>query len=545
VGFPRATRGFGYFHVMTDLVRVRRALLSVSDKNDLIPFARALAAHGIELISTGGTARMLFDAGLRVLPVEHVTGFPEMMDGRIKTLHPLIHGGLLARRDVNAHVQSMRDHNIKPIDLVCINLYPFERTLREELSRDEAIELIDIGGPAMIRSAAKNHEFVAVVTAPSQYDRIVSELNAHEGATTLELRRDLAAAAFSRTAEYDAAISSWMCGRAAASFPPTLRLSMTRQDQLRYGENPHQKAAVYADPAEVGPSVVKARLLSGKPLSYNNLNDAAAALELVREVERMFPARAAAAIIKHTNPCGAALGATAKQAFERAYEGDPVAAFGGILAISAGMDAACAESVCPGEKFFEVIVAPSFDEGAVALLAERWKNVRLLEVGALEEGPNFARVEYRSLPGGMLVQERDRTIPDATKWQHVAGPAPANDVVESAAFLFLCAKHLKSNAVAIGAAGQLLGAGAGQMDRVTAARLAVEKAGAKIKASKATVIAASDGFFPFPDGPQLLIDAGVRVIVQPGGSKKDQETIDLCVKRSVTLLMTGVRHFKH
>jgi len=532
---------------MPDLVPVRRALLSVSDKKDLIPFARSLAARGVELISTGGTARTLFDAGLRVLPVEHVTGFPEMMDGRIKTLHPLIHGGLLARRDVQAHVQSMREHNIKPIDLVCINLYPFERTLREELSREEAIELIDIGGPAMIRSGAKNHEFVAVITAPSQYDRVVSELAAHEGATTLEMRRDLAAAAFSRTAEYDAAISAWMCGKAAASFPPMLRISMTRQDQLRYGENPHQEAAVYADPAEVGPSVVKARLFSGKPLSYNNINDAGAALELVREAGQCFreSARAAAAIIKHTNPCGAALGASAKEAFERAYEGDPVAAFGGILAISREVDVDAAESICRGEKFFEVIIAPAFDNGAASALSERWKKVRLLVVGDLDAGPNFARMEYRSLPGGMLVQQRDRALPEPAKWTRVAGPAPSQELLDSAAFLFLCAKHLKSNAVAIGAGGQLLGAGAGQMDRVTAARLAVEKAGTKLKASKTPVIAASDGFFPFPDGPQLLIDAGVKVIVQPGGSKKDQETIDLCVKRGVTLLMTGVRHFRH
>ncbi len=530
---------------MPDLVPVRRALLSVSDKNDLIPFARSLAAHGVELVSTGGTARTLFDAGLRVLPVEHVTGFPEMMDGRIKTLHPLIHGGLLARRDVPAHVQSMRDHNIKPIDLICINLYHFERTLREDLSREESIELIDIGGPAMIRSAAKNHDFVTVVTSASQDDRVVNELAAHNGATTLELRRDLAAAAFSRTAEYDAAISSWMCGRAAASFPTTLRLSMTRQDQLRYGENPHQEAAVYADPAEVGPSVVKARLLSGKPLSYNNLNDAAAALVLVREARQMYGDRAAAAIIKHTNPCGAALGGSPKEAFDRAYESDPMAAFGGILAINVEIDVAAAKAIGDGEKFFEVIIAPSIHEEASSLLADRWKNVRLLEVGDLEVSANFARIEYRSLPGGMLVQQRDRAVPEQAKWSHAAGPAPSQEILDAGAFLFLCAKHLKSNAVAIGANSQLLGAGAGQMDRVTSARLAVEKAGARIKMSKAPVIAASDGFFPFPDAPQLLINAGVRVIVQPGGSKKDQETIDLCVKKNVTLLMTGVRHFKH
>lgn len=529
---------------MSSTVRVSRALISVSDKRDLVPFARALADMGVTIISTGGTARALTEAGLRVVGIEEVTGFPEMMDGRVKTLHPAVHGALLARREFDAHVKAMRQHGITPIDLVCVNLYPFERAVRENLSRDEAIELIDIGGPSMIRSAAKNHEYVTVVTSPTQYDRVVDELRRHEGATTLDLRRDLAAAAFSRTAEYDATISAWMCGREAAAFPPMLRLSMTKQEQLRYGENPHQEAAVYADPAQHGANVVTARLLAGKPLSYNNLNDAAAAFELVRDLRLLFPDQAGAAVIKHTNPCGCAIGDSAARAFDLAYAGDPLAAYGGILAINAVIDHDCAARIVEGEKFFEVIIAPSVDAEAAAMLSERWKNVRVLATGEIDPRETPGAVDYRSIPGGMLVQHRDRALAAPSKWAHAAGPAPGENALRDAMLLWTAAKHLKSNAVAVGADGMMLGAGAGQMDRVTSARLAIEKAGDRLHASSSPV-AASDGFFPFADGPKLLIDAGVKVIVQPGGSKRDQDTIDLCNQRGVTCLMTGVRHFRH
>jgi phosphoribosylaminoimidazolecarboxamide formyltransferase/IMP cyclohydrolase len=529
---------------MPSSLPIRRALLSVSDKTDLIPFARALAERGIELVSTGGTAKVIAATGLPVVGVDSLTGFPEMMGGRVKTLHPAVHGAILARRDDAEHLAAMEQHGIGAIDLVCVNLYPFERTLSEDLSRDEAIELIDIGGPSMIRSAAKNHEFVTVVTSPTQYDRVANELRQHDGATTLELRRDLAAAAFSRTAEYDATISAWMCGREASFFPPMLRQSLTKREQLRYGENPHQQAAVYADPAQRGANVVTAPLLHGKPLSYNNLNDAAAALELVRDLRQLFPARAAAAIIKHTNPCGAAMGDSARAAFDGAYAGDPLAAYGGILAINVPIDEPCARRLCEGERFFEVIVAPSFDDRAVALLGERWKMVRLLAVGDIAASSGLSSVELRSIPGGMLLQHRDLALPDPSKWTHAAGPGLESRARDTACLAVVACKHLKSNAVAIAADGAILGAGAGQMDRVTASRLAVERAGGRVRAAGGAV-AASDGFFPFDDGPRLLIEAGVKVIVQPGGSKRDEDTVRLCAEREVTLMLTGVRHFKH
>ena len=526
-------------------VTVRRALLSVSDKTDLVPFARALESHGIEIISTGGTAKALADAGLTVIPIEEVTGFPEMMDGRVKTLHPAIHGALLGRRNVDSHVDAMKEHGISPIDLVCVNLYPFERTLNDDLSREEAIELIDIGGPSMIRSAAKNLESVAVVTNPSQYDRVADELARHDGATTLELRQDLAAAAFSRTAEYDAMISAWMCGRQATSFPPLFRISQTQHSQLRYGENPHQEAAVYLNPAESGANVVAAELLHGKPLSYNNLNDASAALELVRELAKVFPSKVATAVIKHTNPCGCAIADTPCEAFERAYAGDPLAAFGGILATSGTVDRATAESIAADQKFFEVIVAPQFDELARAVLSERWKNVRLLATGDLVDHDRLSSIEYRSIPGGLLAQQRDQSLADPGRWTRAAGPTMDQQQLESAAFLWMVAKHLKSNAIAIGADHRLFGAGAGQMDRVAASRIATEKNGSKKNETGTFFIAASDGFFPFPDGPQLLIDAGIRGIIQPGGSKRDDEVIKVCNDHNVAMYFTGRRHFKH
>jgi phosphoribosylaminoimidazolecarboxamide formyltransferase/IMP cyclohydrolase len=530
---------------MPDLVPIRRALLSVSDKSDLVPFARSLVEHGARIISTGGTARALADAGIEVIPVDRVTGYPEMMDGRVKSLHPSIHGGLLARRDVDDHIRAMRDHGIEPIDLVCINLYPFEQTiLRDGVTRDEAIEQIDIGGPAMIRSASKNHDFVTVVTSPRQYDRVVSEMRRHEGATTLELRRDLAAAAFTRTAEYDTAISAWMGTRRPESFPPMLRLTYAHHADLRYGENPHQQAAVYANPASAEPSVVKARLLHGKPLSYNNLHDGAAALQLVQDLHLSEFDACAAAIIKHANPCGAAVAGSLAEAFERAYDGDPLAAYGGVLAMSTVVDDVAAACIVEGRKFLEVIIAPGFHEAARTMLAERWKSARLLAVGDLHHSP-ASHMDYKSIPGGMLVQERDLRGADVADWSHAAGPPPNEQLIREAAFIWMVCKHLRSNAIAIGAGGQMIGAGMGQVDRVNACRLAVDRAGDRARLDDRHVIAASDAFFPFPDGPTILIDAGVTCLVHPGGSKRDQETIDLCNQRQVTCLLTGVRHFRH
>jgi len=530
---------------MPDLVPIRRALVSVSDKTDLVPFVKGLVDFGVQIISTGGTARALAEAGIAVLPIEKVTGFPEMMDGRIKTLHPAIHGALLARRDVDAHVRAMREHDITPIDLVCVNLYPFEQTVAAaDVTEAEAIEQIDIGGPSMLRSAAKNHPAVTVVTAVGQYDRVLEEMKAHDGATTGALRRELATAAFTRTAEYDTAISAWLSSTGEEAFPAMLRLSFVRQAELRYGENPHQKAVLYADPASTEPSVVTASVLHGKPLSYNNIHDAAGALELIQDLHRAFPRLATAAVIKHTNPCGAAVADDLAEAFRLAYEGDSLAAYGGILAVSRRMDQATAALICEGQKFFEVIIAPGYDEAAFAMLGERWKNVRLLSLPTLEGAPQ-RRIAYRTIPGGLLAQDRDTQPADLGQWVHAAGPAPSQQLLADAAFIWSVVKHLTSNAVAIGRGHQLLGAGAGQMDRVASCRLAIEKAGARLGRGDGPAIAASDAFFPFPDGPQLLIDAGVKCIVHPGGSKRDQETFDVCNSHDVTVILTGVRHFRH
>ncbi|MCA9291064.1 MAG: bifunctional phosphoribosylaminoimidazolecarboxamide formyltransferase/IMP cyclohydrolase [Phycisphaerales bacterium] len=527
---------------MSQLVPIRRALISVSDKTDLVPFARALAARGVELVSTGGTAATLAAAGIDVINIADVTGFPEMMDGRVKTLHPAIHGALLGRRDQPSHMASMQEHGFVPIDLVCVNLYPFERTIRTpDVAPEDAIEQIDIGGPAILRSAAKNHADVTVITAVTQYDRVINELKANDGATTLELRRDLAAAAFSRTAEYDSAISAWMSHRREQVFPPTLRLSYVQQFDLRYGENPHQDAALYANPASRDASVVRARLLQGKPLSYNNIHDGAAALEVVRDLGTIFPDRAAATVIKHTNPCGAAVATTLHEAFERAYDGDPLAAYGGILATSRPIDVATATAICAGTKFLEVIIAPEIDPAAAEMIAARWTNARVLAVGPLN-GADGMHLDYKSIPGGMLVQHRDTRIGDGRDWQHAAGPAPSDDVLRDALFANVIAKHLKSNAIAVARGGRLLGGGPGQVDRVSSCHIAIAKAGDRIGPG---TVAASDAFFPFPDGPALLIDAGVTCIVQPGGSKRDPETFALCDERGVTCLTTGIRHFRH
>jgi len=529
---------------MPDLVPIRRALLSVSDKTDLVPFANGLKALGVEIISTGGTARALREANVQVIEVEQITGMPEMMDGRVKTLHPTIHGGLLADRDNSAHVQALREHNIEPIDLVCINLYPFEQTVAApDVSPAQCIEQIDIGGPAMLRSAAKNHAFITVVTASLQYDFIMNELHEHDGATTLALRRELAAAAFTRTAEYDTAISAWMSRTQQPQFPYTLQLNYAHVRDLRYGENPHQQAALYSDPANREPSVVDAEVLHGKELSYNNILDASCAMEIVRDLQRIKSSQTSAAIIKHNNPCGAAVGEYLADVVARAYKGDPLAAFGGILAVGTRLDRQAAEAIVEGEKFLEVVIAPGFDDVALETLSARWKNVRLLAVPTMHEHVGRS-LDYRSMPGGMLIQQRDSADASPQHWHHAAGPAPDALLVDNAAFVWMVCKHLRSNAIAIGENGQLLGAGAGQVDRVGACRLAVSKAGDRL-VDATRPAAASDGFFPFADGPQHLIDAGVTCIVQPGGSKRDEQTINLCEQRGVTLLLTNIRHFRH
>ncbi len=525
----------------------RRALLSVSDKRDVVAFARALASLQFELISTGGTAKALADAGLRVRSIDQLTGFPEMLDGRVKTLHPKVHGGLLGRRDVASHVSAMTAHAIEPIDLLCVNLYPFAATIsKSEATFEECIEQIDIGGPAMIRSAAKNHPFVTVVTDPSQYDRVIEALRRGDGTVDMAFRRQLAAEAFAHTARYDGTIAGWMQGTGEL-FPETLDLRFSRVNSLRYGENPHQRAALYRDSTSCDPGVVDAHMIEGKPLSYNNILDAGAALELATDLRAVGGNGCAACVIKHTNPCGAAIGRDLAEAFDRAYEGDPLAAYGGIVAIAGCVSAALAQRMATSDRFLEVVVADSFEDEAILVLAQRWKNVRLMATGSrANKSALTASRLLRSVPGGLLVQEADQSPVDGGTFTHVAGPPPTDAMRYDAAFLTVVSKHLKSNAVCIGGGGSLWGAGVGQMDRVAACRHAVEKAKARLDSSgKIAAVAASDAFFPFDDGPRVLIDAGVQCVVHPGGSKRDSDTEALCQDRKITLLVSGVRHFRH
>ena len=534
---------------MADVIPIRRALVSVSDKDGLIPLARALVAAGCELISTGGTARALTEAGLAVTPVDEVTRFPEMLDGRVKTLHPGVHAGLLARRDDPAHLSAIRDHGIAPIDLVIVSLYPFERTTANpDVTLAEAIENIDIGGPSMIRSAAKNHASVGVVTDPAQYATVIAELELHAG-LTLATRQALAAAAFARTAAYDAAIAAFLTPRFApedALLPDRLILPLERTTTLRYGENPHQRAAVYRATAGAlagSPSVIDAVQLHGKELSYNNLLDAAAAVATMTDLARLAPEHASAAVVKHTNPCGAAHAPAVADAIDLALAGDPVAAFGGILACSRAIDRAAAERLSAKGLFLEVVIAPTFDADALEMLRARWANVRLLALGDLAATPPALTV--RTIPGGALAQEPDALAMDHPDWTIGAGPPIADAHRAVAAAVWAMAKNLTSNAIAIGgidgAGVRLFGAGAGQMDRIASCRIAIEKAGDRARGA----IAASDAFFPFADGPAALIDAGVSVIVHPGGSKRDRDTLDLCDQRGITCLVTGARHFRH
>ncbi len=541
---------------MSDVIPIKRALVSVSDKTGLVEFAGRLAKHGVQIISTGGTARALADAGIDVTPVERVTDFPEMMDGRVKTLHPKVHGGLLALRDKDEHTQAMAEHGIEPIDLVCVNLYPFEKTVaQQDVAKEEAVEQIDIGGPSMIRSGAKNHRFVAVVTDPSQYEWVGDEVDKHGGATTIQTRAELAAAAFARTAAYDAAIASWLGAHVTGGagddgeslFPDPLMLRLDRLAVLRYGENPHQAAALYGQAGCPEASVATAKQLHGKQLSFNNLNDAAAALELVKEFDRP-----AAAVIKHTNPCGCAVGDSLATAFERAYEGDPMAAFGGIVALNRPVDLDTANRVTGpgpdgGPKFLEVVIAPEYHEDALTVLRDRWKNVRLLAVGELRapDQRDARLVDTRSITGGLLAQQRDLADMTPRSWRHVAGPDPDEATMTSLYLAWCAVKHIKSNAIAIARDAVLVGAGAGQMDRVESCKIAVAKSNARGENRTQGAVAASDAFFPFRDGPDVLIAAGIKAIVQPGGSKRDGDTIGACDEAGVSLLFTGRRHFRH
>jgi phosphoribosylaminoimidazolecarboxamide formyltransferase/IMP cyclohydrolase len=521
---------------MTELIPVQRALLSVSDKTGLAEFATALHGEfGVELISTGGTAKFLREHGLPVTDVAQVTGFPEMMDGRVKTLHPAIHGGLLALRDNPAHVDAMKEHGIRPIDLVCINLYPFEQTVRKpDVSFDEAIENIDIGGPSMIRSAAKNHRFVTVVTDPVRYQRVLEDLRAHDGCSSARQRLRQARDAFAHTAEYDSLIANYLASSAGMDSSGMV-LNLHKSLDLRYGENPHQKATLLVGKKPSEASVAFSRQLHGKGLSYINLLDADAALAAVKE----FSAPAAC-IVKHTTPCGCATATTLADAFRRAFEGDPLAAFGGIVALNRAVDDDAAEAITSINKLLEVIVAPRFEQDALDKLRGRWKNVRLLEVGPMGTA-DPEELHMHKIVGGYLVQQRDTLGLDESTWMVASKRAATEREMNDLRFAWLVCKHVKSNAIVVAGNQMLLGAGAGQMDRPSAARLAVAKAGTRASGA----VAASDAFFPFPDGPQILLDAGVTALIHPGGSLKDQESIDLLDSRGAALILTGQRHFKH
>ncbi len=550
-------------------IRPRRALLSVSDKAGLVDLARTLAQHGVELISTGGTAKALSAAGLEVKQVESLTGFPEMMDGRVKTLHPKVHGGILAVRDNPEHQDAMKAHGIAPIDILVINLYPFEQTISKPgCSRAEAIENIDIGGPSMVRSAAKNHAYVAIVTDPADYARIAHELDTNDARLSRALLDELAAKAFALTARYDAAIAAYLAkppareGVASTAemhaghpalppeFPANLSHSFKLAQTLRYGENPHQAAALYTPAAGSHElSIAGATQHHGKELSYNNINDAAAALTLAQHLDRISNGRPAACVIKHANPCGAAIADAPLDAVDEAIASDPLAAYGGILATNAIIDAAAAERLIQKDIFLEVVVAPGYSAEALEKLKGRSANIRLLEVGTFAKASGEQnKLEYKFVPGGLLVQERDQRLARHDEHQHRSGPAPSEDTLEVATFMEAVTRALLSNAVAIGGhspvrphAIRLFGTGAGQMDRVTSCRIAVEKAGANARGA----LAYSDAFFPFNDGPTILADAGVATIVHPGGSKRDQDTFDLCQSRGITCLITGIRHFRH
>jgi phosphoribosylaminoimidazolecarboxamide formyltransferase/IMP cyclohydrolase len=533
-----------------ETIQVRRALVSVSDKTGLLPFARALAARGVAIVSTGGTAKTLGSGGVPVVGIADVTGFPEMLEGRVKTLHPKIHGGLLADRDKPEHMDTIAAHDIEPIDLVCVNLYPFAATIaRPGVTLAEAIENIDIGGPSMVRSAAKNHHGVAVVVDPADYGAVLAELEAGGGALSLATRKRLAAKAFAHTAAYDAAIADYLErayapeeGPGREALPQTLRLNLPRVQVLRYGENPHQKAAFYRESGVAEPCVGNARRAdrSDKEVSFNNLFDLNAALELVKE----FPEAPAAAIIKHTNPCGCALGDTLEEAFVRAREADTVSAFGGILAVNRPLDRATAERITGPNTFFEAIVAPGYAEGVLEILTQKKKwgaNLRLLEVDALAGGPGGEGWDLKRVVGGLLVQTRDLRPLGPDDLAVASKRRPTDEEVAELLFAWRCVKHVKSNAIAITSGRALRGTGAGQMNRVRSVRLAVEQAGDHARGGAL----ASDAFFPFPDGPEVAAAAGVRAIIQPGGSVKDQDTIDVCDRNDIALVLTGVRHFRH
>ncbi len=529
---------------MTDLQPVRRALLSVSDKTGLVEFAKALAERGIELVSTGGTARALRDAGLTVADVADLTGYPEMMDGRVKTLHPAVHGGLLALRDNMDHVGSMETHGIGAIDLLVVNLYPFEETVAGGADYNTAIENIDIGGPAMIRAAAKNHRFVSVVVDVQDYDRVLAEMDRNEGRTGYAFRQRLALTAYARTGAYDAAVSAWMAGALDEAAPRRRAFAGTLAQTLRYGENPHQSAAFYTDGADI-PGVATARQHQGKELSYNNINDTDAAIRLVAEfAPEDGPA---CAIIKHANPCGVARSESYVSAFASAFDCDRTSAFGGIVALNGTLDGDTARAI--SEIFTEVVIAPDATDEAKEVFAAK-KNLRLLTTGGLPD-PRAARLAVRQVSGGWLVQDDDIGHITADDLKVVTRIEPTDDQIDDLLFAWRVAKHVKSNAIIYAKGGATVGIGAGQMSRVDSTRIAARKAqdmaevmGLPAPLTQGSVVA-SDAFFPFADGLITAAEAGATALIQPGGSMRDDEVIAAADEAGLAMVLTGMRHFRH
>ena len=527
-----------------DKVKIRTALLSVSDKTDIIELATVLSKLGVKLLSTGGTAKAIAEAGLPVTDVSDVTNFPEIMDGRVKTLHPNVHGGLLAIRDDAEHVEAMKAHGIEAIDLSVINLYPFEEVRAKGGDYPTTVENIDIGGPAMIRASAKNHAYVTVVTDPSDYPDLVEALQADDGQTSYALRQRFAAKAYARTAAYDAVISNWFAEALAIKTPDYRAIGGALKEKMRYGENPHQSAGFYLT-GEKRPGVATATLLQGKQLSYNNINDTDAAYELVAE---FLPENApAVAIIKHANPCGVATGPTLAEAYRRALACDSVSAFGGVIALNRTLDAETAEEIV--KLFTEVIIAPDATEEAKSIIARK-PNLRLLAAGGLPD-PRAAGITAKTVSGGLLVQSRDNGMVEDLDLKVVTKRAPTPQELEDMKFAFKIAKHVKSNAVIYAKDGQTAGIGAGQMSRVDSARIAAQKAEDAAKAlglaeplTRGSAVA-SEAFYPFADGLLAAIAAGATAVIQPGGSMRDQEVIDAANEHNVAMVFTGMRHFRH
>lgn len=532
------SKSFPSFH---EAITPKRALLSVSDKTGLIDLAKALARHGVELISTGGTHKAIKEAGLAVKDISEITNFPEMMDGRVKTLHPLVHGGLLGRRDVAEHTQAMKDHNIGAIDIVVVNLYPFSETVAKGGDFALCVENIDIGGPSMIRSAAKNHDFVTIVTSAADYADLIAELDRHDGKISYPTRREFAAKAFAMTAAYDGAISAWFGNQLGAAWPQTLSASAKLSNELRYGENPHQKAALYLDGSN-RPGVALAKQLQGKELSYNNLNDTDAAFELVSEFDEP-----SVAIIKHANPCGVASAKSLYDAYKNALRCDPVSAFGGIVALNRKLDAATAEEIV--KVFTEVIIAPDVEDEAVKIIAAK-KNLRLLITGGMAD-PSTARRTLRPIAGGYLLQDLDNGRINLADLKVVTKRAPSAQELENMIFAFRVAKHVKSNAIVYAKDLATVGVGAGQMSRIDSSRIAAWKSAEAAKSEGLDKplaigsVVASDAFFPFADGLLAAADAGVTAIIQPGGSVRDDEVIEAANEKGLAMVFTGMRHFRH